>query len=54
MFRFQQINGLSIGLEYADIPEVGFVINADLGFVRVTWFRDVWDDGTDDEDDEWY
>jgi hypothetical protein len=44
MFQLQLIKGLSVGLEYADTEEVGFIVNLDLGILRVTWYRDLVED----------
>jgi hypothetical protein len=44
MFQLQWIYGLSVGLEYMDTEEVGFIVNLDLGILRVTWYRDLVDD----------
>lgn len=41
MWDFQWIKGLAFGLEYADIEELGFVINIDLGIFRATFYADV-------------
>jgi len=49
MLVFQFISGFSIGLEYAEREDVGFLVNCDLGFFRLTWYRDV---HLDDEDEE--
>lgn len=40
MIQFMWIKGLSVGLEYDENPEYGFVINCDLGLFRITWFKD--------------
>jgi hypothetical protein len=44
MFTFQFIKGLSVGLEYVEAEEIGFVVNVDLGIFRVTWYRDLIED----------
>ena len=50
MFVFQWITGLSIGLEYVERKELGFIVNLDLGIIRLTWYRDLVA-VEDDEDD---
>jgi hypothetical protein len=50
MFTMMPIKGVSIGLEYFDREDLGFGINADLGVLRVTWYKDV--RIIEDEDDE--
>jgi hypothetical protein len=44
MWSFQFIKGLSVGLEYVEAEEMGFVVNMDLGTLRVTWYRDLIED----------
>jgi hypothetical protein len=39
------IHGFSVGLEYFDREEYGFGINCDLGIFRITWYKDLTDDG---------
>ena len=41
MFAFMLIHGFSVGLEYFDRDEYGFGVNADLGILRVTWYKDI-------------
>lgn len=41
MIQIQIIKGLSLGMEYVDHEEYGFVINIDLGVFRVTWYKDI-------------
>lgn len=41
MITIQGIKGLCIGLEFDETEEWGFIINLDLGFFRVTWFKDL-------------
>lgn len=40
-FQFSFIKGLSLGLEYDNHPQLGFVVNCDLGILRVTYFADI-------------
>lgn len=44
LISIQLIHGLSVGLEYVDTEELGFIVNLDLGIVRFTWYRDLEDD----------
>jgi hypothetical protein len=41
MISFNFIHGLSVGLEYSDTEDLGFIVNLDLGIFRLTWFRDL-------------
>lgn len=41
MFTIQLITGLSVGFEYLDDEELGFIINIDLGILRITWYKDI-------------
>lgn len=41
MLVYQFIKGLAVGLEYVDDEDLGFIVNADLGVVRFTWYRDL-------------
>lgn len=41
MFQFSFIKGVSLGLEYDNHPQLGFVVNCDLGILRVTYFADI-------------
>jgi hypothetical protein len=41
MIVFQMIKGLAVGIEYEDDEELGFILNADLGFFRITWFKNI-------------
>lgn len=51
MIVFQVIHGLSVGLEYFDREVYGFGINLDLGFIRVTWYRDIRLTGEGDDEE---
>ena len=44
MLVFAPIYGLSVGLEYVDTEDLGLIINLDLGFLRITWYKDVEED----------
>lgn len=41
IIQIAPIYGLSFGLEYDEREEIGFLINVDLGLLRITWFRDI-------------
>jgi hypothetical protein len=41
MIVFNWIKGCSVGIEYDEHDDIGFVINLDLGFFRFTWYRDL-------------
>ena len=41
MLVFQFIKGLSLGLEYVEHEEMGFIVNLDFGIIRCTWYRDL-------------
>lgn len=41
MIAFQFIRGLSVGIEYLDDEDMGFIVNCDLGIIRITWYRDM-------------
>ena len=41
MFIIQWIHGLSLGIEYVEHETYGFIVNIDVGIVRVTWYRDI-------------
>lgn len=45
--QFDLIKGFDVGLEYAESPEFGFVVMANLGVFRFTWYKDLFytDDG---------
>ena len=41
MITWQLIKGASVGLEYFDNETLGFGVNADIGLLRVTWYKDI-------------
>lgn len=41
MFDFQRINGLSLGIEYVETEEMGFILCIDLGLFRILWYKDM-------------
>lgn len=41
---FDWVRGLSVGLEYVDSEDLGFIVNLDLGLLRITWYRDLVDE----------
>lgn len=44
MLVFDWVRGLSVGLEYVDSEDLGFIVNLDLGLLRITWYRDLVDE----------
>lgn len=38
---YQFIHGLSVGMEYVDDEDLGFILNCDLGILRITWYKDM-------------
>jgi hypothetical protein len=50
MFDWEWITGMSLGIEYMETEEFGFVLTASLGFIRVYWFKDLEEmEGEDEE-----
>ncbi len=41
MIAYQLIQGLSVGMEYVDDEDLGFIVNMDLGILRITWYKDM-------------
>lgn len=41
MIVCQFIKGFSVGIEYYDDEDAGFLVNADLGLIRITWYKDL-------------
>lgn len=41
MLQFGFIKRLSLGIEYDNHPDLGFIVNIDVGFLRVTYFAEL-------------
>lgn len=50
MFIFSFIRGISVGLEYGDTDDLGFVIVCSLGIIRLAWYTEVTMFNDDDEE----
>lgn len=50
ILQVMPIKGFSVGIEYDEREDFGFIINCDLGLLRFTWFKDL--DVEDEEGDD--
>lgn len=41
ILQLAPIKGFSVGLEFDEREDFGFLVNCDLGLIRITWFKDL-------------